>query len=305
MTATLAIDGRQLYTAVPLAGLAAPDALPFPLFLQTGRLTWVLYRDVHTHVQADQVERLAGEGVGELFIHNRDLPAYLDRIEQSLDEVLLDRRVPIERRADVLHGVAVRVATEVLAHPPDRDGIARAQRLLVNSSSLVLRENRAFSALRALLGASRSLAQHSVTVGFLSMGLARHALSAEPNVMLMAGLAGLFHDVGKLGYEALDHDPEHCQRGHDLLARLGLPGIVCEAALAHHERWDGTGFPRAQRGGSISEFARVVGLADVFDKVYSSQQPKVGVFDAMRIMAQAYRGCFEERLAVDFVKLFR
>src|SRR5580765_77569 len=145
MTATLAIDGRQLYTAVPLAGLAAPDALPFPLFLQTGRHTWVLYRDVHTHVQADQVERLAGEGVGELFIHNRDLPAYLDRIEQSLDEVLLDRRVPIERRADVLHGVAVRVATEVLAHPPDRDGIARAQRLLVNSSSLVLRENRAFS----------------------------------------------------------------------------------------------------------------------------------------------------------------
>jgi hypothetical protein len=49
----------------------------------------------------------------------------------------------------------------------------------------------------------------------------------------------------------------------------------------------------------------VVGLADVFDKVYSSQQPKVGVFDAMRIVAQAYRGCFEERLAVDFVKLFR
>ena len=51
--------------------------------------------------------------------------------------------------------------------------------------------------------------------------------------------------------------------------------------------------------------ARVVGLVNTFDKVYTTQQPRVGVFDALRILAQAYRGCFEPKLAAGLISLFR
>ena len=80
---------------------------------------------------------------------------------------------------------------------------------------------------------------------------------------------------------------------------------VVEAARSHHERWDGSGFPQALKGAQIPELARIVGLVNTFDKVYSAQQPRVGVFDALRILAQAYRGCFDEKLALGLVKLFR
>ena len=305
MGAAAVLEHRVHYTPVPLSGLAGAAALPFPLYLRTRPDTWVLYRDLHGHLGHDQIERLLDEGVRQLFIRGSDREAYLHRIEASLDDLLKDRSVPIEARADVLHGVAVRVATEILSGAIGTAGIRRAQRLLVNTSGLVLRETKAFAALRALLGASRSLAQHSVTVGFLSMGLARHVLSADPGVLMIAGLAGLFHDVGRVGYEQLEHDPEHAQRGSALLQRLGLPEAVAAAALCHHERWDGTGFPHGLHGAAIPEAARVVGLVDVFDKVYSGQLPRVGVYDALQIMAQAYRGCFEDRLTASLVKLFR
>jgi putative nucleotidyltransferase with HDIG domain len=149
------------------------------------------------------------------------------------------------------------------------------------------------------------LASHSLTVAFLSMGLARIVLGGDGGTLVHAGLAGLLHDVGKVGHEELDHDPEHTLRGADLLRSLGMPPPVVDAARAHHERWDGTGFPAGKQGAAIPELARIVGIVDSFDKVYSQQSPRVGVFDALRILAQAYRGCFDERLAVGLVKLFR
>ena len=149
------------------------------------------------------------------------------------------------------------------------------------------------------------LARHSLTVGFLSMGLARLVLGGDAGALSMIGLGGLLHDVGKVGHEGVEHDPEHTTRGAAYLRGLGLPKAVVECARSHHECHDGSGFPQGLRGSEIPEAARVVGLVNQFDKVYNAEGPRVGVFDALRILAQAYRGCFDERLAQGLVKLFR
>jgi HD-GYP domain-containing protein (c-di-GMP phosphodiesterase class II) len=90
----------------------------------------------------------------------------------------------------------------------------------------------------------------------------------------------LFHDVGKL-HEALTdifHDPAkltpeerravttHPQRGAEVLAPLsGFYPDLAKGVAAHHERWDGTGYPRGLKGGRIPVNARVVAIADAFD----------------------------------------
>jgi putative nucleotidyltransferase with HDIG domain len=156
-----------------------------------------------------------------------------------------------------------------------------------------------------VLASDGRLATHSLTVGFLGMGLARILFDADAASLVLAGLAGVLHDVGRVGHEAIEHDPEHAERGAAILRGLGLPLPVVEAARSHHERFDGSGYPRGLRGARIPELARVVGIVDTFDKVYSGHQPRVGVFDALRILAQAYRGCFDEHLAQGLVRLFR
>ena len=90
----------------------------------------------------------------------------------------------------------------------------------------------------------------------------------------------LFHDIGKIDEALFDiiHDdstltPEeiravktHPQRGAEVLAPLAAfyPELG-EGVLAHHERWDGTGYPRRLRGKSIPVAARIVTIADSFD----------------------------------------
>ncbi len=92
----------------------------------------------------------------------------------------------------------------------------------------------------------------------------------------------LFHDIGKL-HEALTdifHDPAkltpeerravmtHPQRGAEVLAPLSVfyPDLG-KGVAAHHERWDGTGYPRGIKGKRIPLTARVVAIADSFDAI--------------------------------------
>ena len=69
----------------------------------------------------------------------------------------------------------------------------------------------------------------------------------------------------------------HPQRGADVLAPLGpfYPDL-CEGVIAHHERWDGTGYPKGLRGNQIPLSARIVTLADTFDAVTHNRRYRDG-----------------------------
>lgn len=293
------------YQAVPAAGFAGPEPLAFPLFLRESPEVWVPFLDGQGPCSPEQIDRLAEEGVEELYIRQADRKAYMQRIESNLDALLQSRRIELPRRAEVLYGVAVSVAEDLLHGGLDARGVERAQRLFVAASSLFLRDPKTFSVLPDFPGRCQGIVEHSVRCAFLTMGLAQQAHVVDPGLLVMAGLAGLLHDIGRIGYEEVAHDPEHVERGYQMLRRLNMAPELCQAVRLHHERRDGSGYPQALRGSQIPELAQLVGMADVFDKVHSSPWPRVSVFDALRIVAHAYRGCFDRVLAARFVRLFR
>ena len=128
----------------------------------------------------------------------------------------------------------------------------------------------------------------------------------------------LFHDIGKI-HEALfdiTHDVHalsaeertqiatHPQRGADVVAPLSLfyPDLG-DGILAHHERWDGTGYPRGLRGTAIPLAARIVALADTFDAI--TQHRCYGTArstpDAVEVIAAERGGQFDPELADVFL----
>jgi len=107
---------------------------------------------------------------------------------------------------------------------------------------------------------------------------------------------GLFHDIGKIHEALFDivHEPKrlsaserravatHPARGAEVLAPLAsfypeLPSGV----LSHHERWDGSGYPRGLRGRRIPLAARIVTIADTFDAITHSRRYR-GAADVSR-----------------------
>lgn len=102
-------------------------------------------------------------------------------------------------------------------------------------------------------------------------------------------LASPMHDLGKIGIpdEILlktgrytDEDRRimsaHPEIGHRLLAGSGaeLLDLAATIALTHHERWDGSGYPRGVAGEAIPVEGRIVAIADVFDALTSARRYK-------------------------------
>lgn len=125
-------------------------------------------------------------------------------------------------------------------------------------------------------------------------------LSADEAELLF--MAAPLHDAGKIAIpDAIlnkpgRHTPEettimrtHAQHGADLLSGYQRPVLQAAAIIAaeHHERWDGTGYPRGLRGADIHLYGRIASLADVFDalgsdRCYKKAWPLSEILDELR-----------------------
>ena len=131
--------------------------------------------------------------------------------------------------------------------------------------------------------------------------VARYALTLaeaaelDERTRLTIERVALFHDIGKIHEALFDiiHDQStltpdewnaiatHPRRGAQVLAPLtAFYPDLAEGVLSHHERWDGTGYPRKLRGVRIPLAARVVAIADSFDAITHRRRYKDGIDNA-------------------------
>jgi HD-GYP domain-containing protein (c-di-GMP phosphodiesterase class II) len=157
---------------------------------------------------------------------------------------------------------------------------------------------------------------HSVAVCALMVALGRE-LALSEQACREAGLAGLMHDLGKaamplevlnkpgkLTPEEYEVMKEHPRRGHEMLVEgRGAGEVVLDVCLSHHERMDGTGYPRALPAERISQFARMGAVCDVYDAITSNRPYKAGWDPAASIAAMAsWQGHFDPEVFKAFVK---
>jgi HD-GYP domain-containing protein (c-di-GMP phosphodiesterase class II) len=128
--------------------------------------------------------------------------------------------------------------------------------------------------------------EHAVSVSLLSIAMARK-LQLSADEQHAAGLAGLLHDIGELytapawlvpGKRLLPHEWAHLvlhpRLGQMLVTELApYPGAVGRAVAEHHERFDGSGYPRQTQGKRISAPGQAVSVAEMIAGVLGKDSP--------------------------------
>jgi diguanylate cyclase (GGDEF)-like protein len=147
-----------------------------------------------------------------------------------------------------------------------------------NRDDLPSHEQRALAAAlaRAVDAKDAGTRSHSETVAQLCVAIGER-LGIEPTGLERLRLAGLLHDVGKIGVaDAILQKPdslapdelsamtEHVEIGHAILLAAELP-IEAHWVLHHHERIDGGGYPTGLPGTSIPVESRIIAVADAFE----------------------------------------
>lgn len=222
------------------------------------------------------------------------------------EEVVISLENALERRRLALQAQAFRTALE--------------ERVL--EATLEIRRREQEIIWRLLWVADRhdiESSAHFRRIGLYAKGLAG-AMGWEGQRLEDIKLAAAMHDIGKIAVPtpilrkkgALTDEERATMQRHTLVGGEVLGGsdipllqMAAEVALCHHERWDGTGYPRGLRGKEIPEAARIVAVVDVYDALSSDRYYRER-FDEERVLAMmtAERGAhFDPEILDAFLEI--
>jgi len=202
-------------------------------------------------------------------------PIELADLERAVRRALHRRTLMIERRrSEQRIREEVRLRTAELRQRTEE--LEREREALRNLTVQV-----AETLINAMEAKDVYLRGHSQRVAELAAAMADE-LGLDPDTVEHVRLAGRLHDVGKIGIreeilnkagpltpEEFAHIKTHVQIGVDILTPLAHLGEVLAFVHDHHERWDGTGYPRGRGGEAISLGGRIISTADAFDALTS------------------------------------
>lgn len=288
---------------------------------------------------ADRAARVAGQFIaaGRPDLH---APEVVAAVSSLLEQVTADRGLVIETEPDdalaVLgRGVLVQpvvrdgqvlgifVAGEKEPHGPASSSDIKLLGATAGHTAVFLEnarlyddvEAQAMGTLEALTAAIDAkdpyTSGHSQRVALLTEQLAA-AAGCDPAFVGRARIAGLVHDVGKIGVaESVLTKPgrltdeefriiqRHPEIGHRILR--DIPGLddILPGVLHHHERFDGRGYPHGLAGEDIPFIARLIALADSFDAMSSTRtyRARLGRQEVLNEIERGIGSQFDPNLA--------
>lgn len=195
--------------------------------------------------------------------------------------------------------------------------IGGAKQLVEEISDSVARNPGALISLARLKTVDDYTYMHSVAVCAMMVGLAKQ-LGLDEEQTRAAGMAGLMHDLGKalMPMDVLNKPGKlteaefniiktHPVEGHRmLLSGRKVDPLVLDVCLHHHEKTDGSGYPKGLKADEISLFAKMGAVCDVYDAITSNRPYKSGwdPAESLRKMAEWANGHFDGKVFQAFVK---
>ena len=162
-------------------------------------------------------------------------------------------------------------------------------------------------------------AGHQARVAELAVAIATE-LHYPPNNLAGLKMSAMVHDNGKYTVSSdvltkptplTDFEIEmlrsHSHEGYKILKLIRFPWPVAQTILQHHERLDGSGYPAGLKGDSISEEARIIGVADTVEAMssYRPYRAAMGQEMALAYIEQERGKLFDPKIVDICLKLFR
>lgn len=305
---------KQFLTVIA-PGSISKGPIPFDLYTPLGGRLILFCRagfsitDHHKQI-LDRVGR-------PFYISSDQMDSYVDYTFEKIEEIIASSEIRACDKAQIVHRVGKRTVHKLMDNPRSGRIVGQTGRVVENYVELILGSDEAASHLFALSALDAYIFSHSVNVCTFCLLLGQNLHGADREKLWELGMAGLTHDIGKtrIDSEILHKSGplteaetklvrEHPKYSFVLLREHGLSEAVQETGYAHHERMDGSGYPRGLKGDRIHHSARLCAVCDVYDAITSDRIYKPGKphIYALQEMADEEKGydwdCFEALLCV-------
>ncbi len=270
------------YVSFPILKVFPDQPLPGDLYLFLNG-HFVKYKTKGDNISQQKFELFVLQKVQYIFVTKGEADSFKswsDKLTHKDKETLVaavgeENAIVVEKHFDVREGYLSFIAKEVTEES--------VKVILVKTRDFIqtIKEKRTADKFTAkLLSYSQHVADHSTNVGNLSVYLALNTGYSQQIILENVYLGGVLHDFGKTKIDPknLEEPPtskkyqtsirKHPELGRTaLLLDSGFSEEVLRIVGEHHERHDGTGYPKGLKGNKIYDLTKLVSVANVFDNL--------------------------------------
>ncbi|MBU0483216.1 MAG: HD-GYP domain-containing protein [Proteobacteria bacterium] len=239
---------------------------------------------------------------------------------QELRDVIHNVNMPPQKKSVAVYKQSIKIIDNVFKNPTT-EVINESKKAIAEVAELILHDEKTSRNLLRITSHDFYTYTHSVNVGILSIYLAKRLYGkTDSHDLRELGAAFFLHDLGKIRVapEILNKPARltememkrmrvHPFQSFKILQETGTLTEECRViCMQHHEREDGTGYPRRLQGNEIHDYGRICSIADVFDALTSERPYKrsLSAFEALSIMKNEMLGFFHKEIFANFVLLF-
>lgn len=157
---------------------------------------------------------------------------------------------------------------------------------------------------------------HSLNVAMLANILGRWLKFSDEDLKLLT-VAGMLHDIGKvltppeiikkpgrLTREEFEIIKGHTTKGYKLLREKGVSENIAQAALLHHEKCDGSGYPMGLKGYKINELAKLITIVDIYEAMTANRCYREGIcpFAVIRMFEEEGYAKYDPKYLLPFLQ---
>jgi len=316
------------FSKIPLGAIRAlsgQEGADFAIFLQHEKSgAPVLYRAAGAELGTPDFARLSEYGLDCFQVRSDDLRKCEDILERRLREVLERGEGTVLERTQLVVHVGTTVARDLAGGPEPGKGLARATQLLESVMSDVLSDPHVAANMLNMTAHEAGVASHMFIVSMLAIAFGQDVIGADERALKELGLAGMMHDVGKLGLtaELLNKDSQLAPLEYELIQQHPIESVrllrndpevtdnVRRLILEHHERVDGRGYPLGLEIGDLSVGGRVLAIVDTFHALIGrrSYRESVSTMEAVQVIQRQAGRQFDTDLVrcwSDFIERIR
>lgn len=262
-------------------------------------------------------------------IHPDDRERIMPLYQQQMKTGVVDIRYRIRLKDGSVRWIHVRMfpiynkSNQLYRSAGVAEDITEQMHLMQEHSDYALNLQRGFKELVAAISTALELrdaytAGHQNKVAYLAKAIAQELNLSSEQIQCIE-LAAQVHDIGKIGipFEILTKPTKlselefeliktHCKAGYDILKVIHFPWPIAEIVWQHHERLDGSGYPRGLKGDQITLEAKIIAVADTVDSMSSHRpyRPALGINAALDQIQKFSGVLFDSEVVNACQKLF-
>ena len=305
------------FFSINITKLNPNSIIRFDLYLKTGQ-KFILYKNRHLKITAEDIARLIDNAVETLYIHKKDMKDFRNYLEENLEMLLKSEDVPIQRKAEALHESTVNVIQDVFDNPRSGEPIKRSKEIIGHTVDFILAAPQSFVNLLRIRKHDYYTYTHSVNVCTFLVSLSQANGIQDKNTLKAVGEGGLLHDLGKSKIPAaiINKPGKLVKAEWEIMKQHPVFGVeiaketreISDISLTiisqHHERPQGNGYPRGLKGDELDIFARMASIVDVYDAITTNRSYSTArnAMEAAQFLLE-HKEDFYENLLKSFIKM--